>query len=163
MREGFMEYILLTVGLLLMIIGLIGAFLPVAPGLPFSYGGLLILQFLYTPFSLIFLIVWALIVVLVGFVLDNVIPAWSTKKFGGSAYGVTGSIIGLIAGLFFPPLGLVVGPLAGAFIGELIAGNTSDKAIKSALGAFVGFLASTGLKVMAAAMMAYYFISGAFL
>ncbi len=158
-----MEYILLSVGLLLMIIGLIGAFLPVAPGLPFSYGGLLILQFLYAPFSLTFLLVWAVIVVLVGFVLDNVIPAWSTKKFGGSAYGVTGSVIGLIAGLFFPPIGLVAGPLLGAFLGELIAGNKSDKALKSALGAFIGFLASTGLKVMAAGMMTYYFISEAFL
>ncbi len=158
-----MEYILLIAGLLLMIVGLIGAFLPVAPGLPFSYGGLLILQFLYAPFSISFLLVWAVIAVVVGFVLDNVIPAWSTKKFGGSAYGITGSVIGLIAGLFFAPLGIILGPLLGAFVGELIAGNKSDKALKSAIGAFIGFLASTGLKVMAAAVMTYYFVSEAFL
>lgn len=152
-----METILLIIGALLIIAGLIGAFLPVVPGLPFSYLALLIIQYLYAPFSLTFLLVWAFIVIMVGFVLDNVIPAWGTKKFGGSPYGVTGSMVGLVAGLFFPPLGFVFGPLIGAFLGELIAGNKSDKALKSAFGSFIGFMAATGLKVMTAAVMAYYF------
>lgn len=152
-----METILLIIGALLIIAGLIGAFLPVVPGLPFSYLALLIIQYLYAPFSLTFLLVWAFIVIMVGFVLDNVIPAWGTKKFGGSSYGVTGSMVGLVAGLFFPPLGFVFGPLIGAFLGELIAGNKSDKALKSAFGSFIGFMAATGLKVMTAAVMAYYF------
>ena len=154
-----MEILIIIVGALLMLIGLAGAFLPVVPGLPFSYLGLLILQFLYAPFSLTFLLVWAFIVVLVGFVLDNVIPAWATKKFGGSPYGVTGSVAGLIAGLFFPPAGFVIGPLVGAFVGEIIAGNKSDMAFKSALGSFVGFMAATGLKVMAAGVMAYHYFA----
>lgn len=154
-----METILLIIGALFILAGLAGAFLPVVPGLPFSYFGLLILQFLYAPFSVLFLIVWAGIVILVGFILDNVIPAWGAKKFGGSSYGVTGSVLGLIAGLFFPPIGFVVGPLIGAFVGEIIGGNSSDKAFKSAFGSFVGFMAATGLKVMAAGMMAYYYFS----
>ncbi len=154
-----MELIILIIGALLMLIGLAGAFLPVVPGLPFSYVGLLILQFLYAPFSLTFLVVWAVIVIIVGFVLDNVIPAWATKKFGGSPYGVTGSVVGLVVGLFFPPIGFVLGPLVGAFLGELIAGNKSDKAFKSALGSFVGFMAATGLKVMAAGVMAYHYFA----
>jgi uncharacterized protein YqgC (DUF456 family) len=152
-----MELILIIFGAILILAGLIGAFLPVVPGLPFSYLGLLILQFLYAPFSLTFMLVWAVIVIVVGLVLDNVIPAWATKKFGGSPYGITGSVIGLVVGLFFPPVGFVLGPLAGAFLGELIGGNTSDKAFKSALGSFSGFMAATGLKVMAAGVMAYYY------
>ena len=154
-----MELIIIIIGALLMLIGLAGAFLPVVPGLPFSYTGLLILQFMYAPFSITFMIVWAVIVIVVGFILDNVIPAWATKKFGGSAYGVTGSVVGLIAGLFFPPIGFVIGPLVGAFAGEIIAGNKSDKAFKSALGSFAGFMAATGLKVMAAGVMAYHYFA----
>lgn len=155
-----MELIWIILGSLFIIAGLIGAFLPIVPGLPFSYLGLVILQFLYSPFSISFMIFWALIVVLVGFVLDNIIPAWGTKKFGGTPYGITGSVIGLIAGIFFfPPLGFVVGPILGAFIGELIGGASSDKAFKSALGSFLGFMAATGLKVIAALVMGWYYFS----
>ncbi|MDR9417023.1 MAG: DUF456 domain-containing protein [Gracilimonas sp.] len=154
-----METIILIIAALLIVIGFIGAFLPVVPGLPISYAGLLILQLTAAPFSLTFMLVWAGITILFGFVLDNVIPAWATKRSGGSAYGVTGSIVGLIAGLFFPPVGFIIGPLAGAFAGEIIAGQKSDRAIKSALGAFVGFMAATGLKVIAAGMMGFYFFT----
>lgn len=154
-----MEIIWVILGAAFIIAGLIGAFLPVVPGLPFSYVGLLILQLLHTPFSVTFMLVWLAIILVVSFVLDNVIPAWATKKSGGSPYGVTGSVLGLVVGLFFPPIGFVIGPLLGAFIGEIISGQKSDRALKSALGAFAGFMAVTGLKVMAAGMMAYYYFA----
>lgn len=154
-----MEIIWIILGAAFIIAGLIGAFLPVVPGLPFSYIGLLILQILHAPFSLAFMLVWLGVVILFGFVLDNVIPAWATKKSGGSAYGVFGSMIGLVAGLFFPPIGFVIGPLMGAFIGEMISGQRSDRALRSALGAFAGFMAATGLKVMAAGVMAFYYFT----
>lgn len=154
-----METFILIIGSLFILAGLVGAFLPVVPGLLFSYVGLLILQFLHAPFSLTFLLVWAGIVILFGFVLDNVLPAWVTKKSGGSAYGITGSVIGLMVGLFFPPLGFIIGPLVGAFIGELITGQKSDRAFKSALGAFAGFMTATGLKVIAASIMAFYYFT----
>ena len=156
-----MEILLVVLGALCIIAGLIGAFLPVVPGLPFSYAGLLFVQWAYSPFSTGFLLIWAGIVIALMF-LDNAIPAWGTKKFGGSQLGVTGSIVGMIVGLFFPPLGFIFGPLVGAFIGEIIAGNKSDKALKSALGSFVGFMAATGLKVIAASVMGWYFFVNAF-
>jgi len=153
-----MEIIWIILGILLIIVGLIGAFLPVMPGLPFSYIGLLVLQLTQSPFSITFMIVWLAIVVLLMF-LDNALPTWGTKKFGGTAYGIWGSIIGLIVGIFFPPFGFVLGPLIGAFVGEIIGGNKTDKALKSALGSFAGFMAATGLKVMAASVMAYYYFA----
>ncbi|MEX0607965.1 MAG: DUF456 domain-containing protein [Balneolaceae bacterium] len=154
-----MEILWIILGAIFIIIGLIGAFLPIIPGLPFSYLGLIILQLVYAPFTLTFFIVWGIIVALISFVLDSAIPAWSTAKFGGSTYGITGSVVGLVAGVFFPPLGFIFGPLIGAFIGEIIAGNKSDKALKSAFGAFIGFMAATGLKVIAAGVMAWYYFS----
>lgn len=152
-----MEIFLIIIGVILMLVGLLGALLPVMPGLPFSYLGLLLIQYLYQPFSATFLVIWAVIVVTL-MVLDNVIPSWGTKRFGGSSAGVTGSVVGMIVGIFFPPLGFLIGPLLGAFLGELIAGNSSGKALKSAWGSFIGFLTATGLKLIAAMTMTFYFI-----
>jgi len=153
-----METLLIIIGALFITAGLIGSFLPVVPGPPLSYLGLLTLQLTSShSFSLSFFIIWALVVVAL-MVLDNVIPAYGAKKFGGSAYGIWGCMLGMGIGIFFPPLGLVLGPLAGAFLGELVGGKKSEQAFRSAWGSFVGFLASTVLKVMASAMMGYYFV-----
>lgn len=154
-----METILIILGALFIIAGLLGSFLPVLPGPPLSYIGLLVLQLCSpAPFSMQFLVIWALITGAV-MVLDNLIPAYGTKKFGGSPYGVAGSIIGLIAGFFFPPAGLVVGPIGGAFLGEILGGKTSDRALRAAWGSFLGLLGSTLLKVIVSGMMAWYFFA----
>ena len=154
-----MDIIWIGLGILFILIGLIGAFLPVLPGLPFSYLGLLVLQLTESaPFSVSFLVIWGVIIAVI-YVLENLLPMYTTKKFGGSAYGATGSTIGMILGmLFFPPLGFFLGTLVGAFVGELIDTPDIQKALKSAWGSFVGFLTGTALKVTAAAMMAFYFI-----
>jgi len=153
-----MEIIWIVLGLILIISGFIGSFLPIIPGPPLSFAGLLMVQLTSNhPFSMQFLLFWA-IVVLVLMVLDNVIPAYSTKKFGGSPWGIGGSITGLAIGFFFPPLGIIIGPLTGALLGELLAGKRTHQALRSALGSFVGFLINTLLKVMASTLMGYYFI-----
>lgn len=151
-----METVLLIVGGICVIGGLIGSFVPVLPGTPITYCGLLALQLATQPFSTGFMLLWLGIVIILQ-VLDNVIPAYGTKKFGGSLYGIWGSIVGALAGLFFLPVGIIVGPLAGAFLGELIGGQTSDQAMRSAFGSFMGFLGNILLKVIASGMMTYYF------
>jgi len=152
-----METIFIIIGALLIIAGFIGSFLPVVPGPPLSYLGLLVLQLTSAhPFSWQFFITWALVVIAL-MILDNVIPAYGTKKFGGSAYGIWGCMLGMVVGIFFSPIGLIIGPLAGAFIGELVGGKKSDQAMRSAFGSFMGFLASTVLKVAASGLMGYYF------
>ena len=82
------------------------------------------------------------------FVADYVVGAWGVKKFGGSRYSVIGSTLGIIVGAFFFPIGLVVGPFAGAFVGELIAGSNPGKAVKVSLGSLLGLLSSTIVKVV---------------
>lgn len=157
-----METFLIIVAALFIIAGFIGSFLPVIPGTPVTYGGLLILQLATQPFTTNFLLIWALIIVAI-MVLDNVIPAYGTKKFGGSAYGIWGSILGMVVGIFFfPPFGMIIGPLAGAFVGELIGGKTSDRALKSAIGSFVGLFVNILMKVIASGVMAYYFVVNVF-
>ena len=153
-----MDYILIGLGIILMITGLFGCVLPLLPGPPLNYAGLLLLHFTTGfQFSTRFLVIWSIVTIVV-YALDYVIPVWGTKKFGGSKRGVWGSMIGLIAGMFFfPPFGIIIGPFVGAVIGELTAGKDSKAALKSGFGSFVGFLTGTILKLIASGMMTWYF------
>ena len=153
-----MDYVLIGLGIILMITGLLGCILPILPGPPLSYLGLLTLHFTERyEFSGSFLVLWGLITAFV-YGLDYVIPVWGTKKFGGSKRGVWGSIIGMVIGFFFfPPLGIIFGPFFGAVIGEFSAGKDSLAAFKSGFGSFIGFFTGTILKIIASGTMTYYF------
>ena len=155
-----MELLWIIIGALLIIFGLIGSFLPVIPGLPFSFVGLLMLQLTSNPpFSVMFFVYWALIVVVV-MSLESIIPAAGAKRFGGSREGIIGCLLGALIGLFFfPPFGIVIGPMIGAFAGEIYSGKQSDQALRAAFGSFVGFFVGTVIKVATALVMAYYFFT----
>jgi uncharacterized protein len=153
-----MEYLWIILGFILVIVGIIGSILPLIPGPPIAYVGLLIQQLRpEKPFSTQFLIIWLLIVVVI-VVLDYLIPIWGTKKFGGTKYGAWGCTIGFLAAFWMGPWGIIIGPFVGAFIGEMMANPDSRKAFKSALGSFVGFLLGSFLKIVACFMMLYYLI-----
>jgi len=153
-----MDVVLIIIGIILLLIGIIGCIIPGIPGPPIAYFGLL-LQIFKTenPFTPKFLIIWALITVAVS-ILDYVVPAVGTKKFGGSKRGVWGSIIGLFVGIFFfPPIGLIIGPFLGAFLGELTGGKETQAALKAGFGSFIGFITGVALKLVVTGLMAYYF------
>jgi uncharacterized protein YqgC (DUF456 family) len=159
-----MDIFLVVLGAILMIVGILGCFLPILPGPPISFVALLLLQWTErAPFSSDTLWTWGLVTVAVT-VLDYVVPIYGTKKFGGTKRGVWGSTIGLLIGIFFfPPLGIIIGPFVGAFLGEMSNGNVDNKtALRSAFGSFVGFLVGTGLKLVASGWMAWLFISNMF-
>lgn len=144
-----MDTILIIVGFILMILGLLGSFLPVLPGPILSWFGFVALYFTKTITTNYWILVTTLIITIIITVADYVIPAKGTKQFGGTKYGVWGTNIGLIIGLFFPPIGFIIGPFLGAFVGEMIY-NSNDKngALKAAMGSFIGFLVSTFMKFM---------------
>jgi uncharacterized protein YqgC (DUF456 family) len=152
--------ILLTAGgAALMILGIVGCFLPVIPGPPLSFVGLLLLHFSgYAEFSFEFLLVMGAIAVIVT-IMDYIVPVWGTKKFGGSKAGMWGAAIGLVLGLIFlPPLGIIIGPFAGAVIGEAITGKDAANSFKAGLGSLLGLMIGIGLKLAASIAMIYYFI-----
>jgi len=152
--------ILLAAGAgLLLFIGFLGTFVPVIPGAPLAWVGLLLAFFSKScDISLTVLIICAVAAVLVS-ILDNIFPVLATKKSGGSKAGTIGATIGLIAGLFIGPIGIIAGPFAGAFIGELIHDSrNTDRAFKAAWGAFLGFLCGTGIKMIAVAAFITVFV-----
>jgi uncharacterized protein YqgC (DUF456 family) len=155
-----MELALVIISGLFLIIGLLGSILPILPGPILSWLGILILHFTeYAEYSTTFLVVTAVIMIVIS-VLDYFIPIWGTKKFGGTKAGVTGSTVGLVVGLFFPPIGLIIGPFAGALIGEILANRQEfKKALRSATGSFLGFLVGTGLKLVYCGVLFYYFFA----
>lgn len=154
-----MDILIYVISGILMLIGIIGCFLPIMPGPPLSYVGLLLLQLTEpAPFTINFLLLWAVLTV-VAQGLDYVVPTYGTKRYGGSRAGVWGSVGGLIIGLlFFPPFGIIIGPMIGAFVAELMTGRNRKDALRSAWGSFVGFLLGTLIKLIACFMMTYYFI-----
>lgn len=157
-----MDYFLLALAILLIIIGIIGCLVPVLPGPPLSYAGILILHFTrYAEYPRNLLIILGVVAGIVT-VLDYFVPIWGTKKFGGSKYGVRGATIGLIVGLFFGPPGIILGPFIGAIIGEMIFKDDFKYAIKAGFGSLLGFLTGIGLKLAASFTITFYFIKGFF-
>jgi uncharacterized protein len=146
-----MDALLLIIGLICVIVGVFGSFMPVLPGPSVSWLGLLLLYMTDAIPNNYWVLTITLVITIGITVLDYVIPAKGTKKFGGSSYGVWGTNIGLLVGLFFIPipLGFVIGAFLGAFLGELIY-NSQDKqrAFKAATGSLLGFLASAFMKFM---------------
>ncbi len=136
-----------------MLVGIIGCIIPGLPGMPVAYVGLWIAQATErVNFSWQMLLIYGLVVVVLT-VLDYIVPAWGTKKYGGSSYGVWGSTIGVFVGLFAGVWGVIIGPLVGAVIGELISGKAVGEAFKAGWGSFVGILFSTVLKLICCGMM----------
>ncbi len=154
-----METVLIVLGVILMLIAISGCVIPGLPGPPLGYLAILLQELRDpAPFSLKFMLIWLLITGVV-VVLDYLIPGAGVKKLGGSRYGIAGAIIGVVIGLvFFPPAGVVIGPLAGALTGELIAGRKMHVAFKAALGSVAGILAGVILKLITVFMMIWYFI-----
>ena len=155
-----MEIFLVTLGVLLMILGILGSFLPIIPGPLTSWFGILVLHFTEgVQLSNTFLIVTLVIDILI-YVLDYIIPAIGTKRFGGSKEGMIGTTLGLVIGLITPiPFGIIIGPFIGALIGEMIHRNDINKALKAAFGSFLGFIASTFLKFIVAIIYLGLFIA----
>ncbi|MBP5603453.1 MAG: DUF456 domain-containing protein [Treponema sp.] len=152
--------ILLTIlAVILLIVGFLGTFVPVIPGAPLAWVGILLAYFSsYNDISLVCLIITGVVAVAVS-VLDNFLPVLMTDKVGGSKAATVGSTIGLIAGFFLGPAGIIAGPFLGALVGEMIhSGGNFSTSIKAAWGAFLGFLLGTGIKMIAVGFFIWIFV-----
>ena len=115
-----MDIALSVAAFLLSIVGIVGCIVPALPGVVLSYAGLLCAYFTsYSSMSPAAIWLWLAITVAVS-VADYFLPAWMTRRFGGSRSGAIGATVGVFAGFFFfPPVGIILGPFFGAVLGEL--------------------------------------------
>lgn len=149
---------------ILMLIGLIGSILPILPGIPLAWVGLLIYA-IGTDFQRISIVttIVFLVITLVVMAAGYFAPMIGAKKYKASRGGIIGSFLGLIIGIIvFNVWGLILGPFLGALAGELIVKKPPEQAVKSAFGTLVGFIAGTLLQVIVILVMAGFFLSSLF-
>lgn len=154
-----MEIALIIIAVILSLLGIVGSVIPALPGPPLSWIGLLLMRFAVgEAVSTTLLIVTGTIMVAIT-LLDYFAPVWFTGLGGGSKAATRGSMIGLIAGLFFfPPIGMIIGPIAGAFAGELMTKSTPGKAFGVAMLSLLSFLLTTGIKLIYTFVAAFYIV-----
>ena len=157
-----MDIALAVIGTALVLLGFIGSILPIIPGPPISWVGLLLLKWTHyitdhgeAYGNALWILLFFVILVTI---LDYVVPIMGTKKFGGSKRGVWGATIGVVVGLFFGPPGIIIGPFLGAYIGEITTGKKERDALRAAWGSFVGFLLGVGLKLMVCGAILFFFV-----
>ena len=146
------------IGWVLIAIGTIGCFLPVLPGPPIAYAALFLALARgdhSSPGVSTFVVAGAVMAVVL--VLDWIVPTLGAKKFNCSRLGMLGCFIGTIVGLFFLPLGVVLGPFIGALAGELVSGKPFGLSLKGAFGALLGYVGGVLLKVACCGFIAYQF------
>ena len=149
-----MDILVIVLAIILMVGGIAGCFLPILPGAPMTYAGLLLLHFTgLAHFSTTQLIVW-LIVVVVLQVVDYITPLLGSKYSGGTSFGNRGCVAGTLLGLFFMPWGIILGPFLGAVAGEMMGGSDFPHAVRAGIGTLIGFLLGTLLKVI----VCFYFL-----
>ena len=149
-----MDILIMVLAIILMVGGIAGCVLPILPGAPLAYAGLLLLHFTgLAHFATVQLIVW-LIVVVVLQVVDYITPLLGSKYSGGTSFGNRGCVAGTLLGLFFMPWGIILGPFLGAVAGEMMGGSDFPHAVRAGIGTLIGFLLGTLLKVI----VCFYFL-----
>jgi len=148
------DTLLSVLAVLFGVVGCVGCIIPVLPGVMLVYAGYICLYFCsYAEVSVTWLVVFGVLTLLVS-ILDYVLPSYMTKKFGGSKAGERGAMAGVIAGMFFGPIGIIVAPFVGAVIAELINDNSDrQRALRSGLGSFLSFFIGTGAKLAVSVWM----------
>lgn len=148
------DVLIYIVSFLLFVGGIVGCVLPVLPGTPLAYAGLLLLHFTgRADFSTTQLVTWLIIVVVLQIV-DYITPLLGSKYSGGTDFGNRGCMAGTILGMFFMPWGIILGPFIGAVAGEVLGGRDLPHAIKAGIGSLLGFLFGTLMKVV----VCFYFL-----
>lgn len=149
----------------LMIVGLVGCIIPIIPGHLFILGGAIAYRLLKGAEAGIEW--WGITILVLLLAISQTFEIMSgslgSKWFGGSKWGAIGALVGGIVGLFFFPIGLLVGPLAGAFGFEMLFAKkkTRDSAV-SGVGSVVGTLAGMGFKIVVGILMITWFFLDVF-
>ncbi len=147
MSTDLLQLLIIGIAIIISLIGVVGCLLPVLPGPLLSYAALLLVRFATDiPVSWQLLAVFGAVTLFVS-VVDTILPLYMPKKFGSSGWGITGATVGLLIGLFLPPLGFIIGPFIGALAFEYAKSRDAANAFVAGLGSFFGFMIGTVIKI----------------
>lgn len=140
--------IILTIGILLVFIGLIGLIFPILPGPALIFAGLVLAawaeDFAHTGIKTITILA---VLAILAHVIDFMAGAFGVKKFGASRWASFGALIGALVGVFFGFIGVLIGPFIGAFLGEFMVKNHIQSATRAGIGSWLGIILGTVAKV----------------
>jgi uncharacterized protein YqgC (DUF456 family) len=152
--SSFLPIVLDIVATALIALGLAGAIVPAVPGIPLIFIGIWLIagvdHYRHVGYG------WLIGIATVGAVgvsIDLLAGVLGVKRVGASKLAVLGALLGTIIGLFLGLPGLLLGPFAGAVIGELVAGGSIQRSANVGLGAWLGLMFGTILKLAASLMM----------
>ena len=132
-----------------MLLGLIGCFIPIIPSPITSWFGFLVLYLSSNVIIESDFLIFTLVISILIFLADFILPMLTAKKFGGSKKGVLGTGIGLFLGFFIMgPSGVLVGACIGSILGELLNNTNGNKIILGAIGSIFGILSGIFLKLL---------------
>ncbi len=137
-----------VIAALLIVGGLLGTVLPAIPGVPLIFGGMLLAAwadgFAHVG-GLTLIILGAL--TLIALAVDFIAGVAGARRVGASRQAVVGAALGTLVGFFFGIPGLVLGPFVGALLGEIGAGSGLHRATGVGVGAWLGFMIGSLLKL----------------
>ena len=155
-----MTELLWVVGVALVVVGLAGILLPALPGTVLIVAGLVIAAWAdgFSRVGAVPLVIIGIIGAATYFV-DVAAGALGVKHLGASPRAMLGATLGTVAGLFFGLPGVIIGPFAGAVLGELTLHRDLARAGKAGVGAWIGFAIGTAIKVGMAFLMIAIFVA----
>jgi uncharacterized protein YqgC (DUF456 family) len=144
----------------LIVIGVIGTFLPVLPGVALVFGGMLLAAWIdgFQRVGWITLVILGLLTALV-FVVDIVSGFLGAKRVGASKLAIVGAAIGTVVGLFFGIIGILIAPFIGAVLGEVIARGQLAPAARVGVATWIGMLVGTLAKFALVLAMVGVFVA----
>ena len=161
MPPSFILYLLSAV---LVVLGVVGVILPALPGIPLVFAGLLLAAWTddFQHVGWIPLLILGLLT-LASLLIDIFSTTLGAQRMGASKKALWGATIGTIVGLFFFPLGLVVGPFAGAMLGEYLHERRLRHSAKVGAATWIGILLGIAFKLALAFAMLGLFAAAWFL
>jgi uncharacterized protein YqgC (DUF456 family) len=143
-----MELALYVAGFAVMAVGIAGLVLPALPGSPLIFAGALAVAWAedfarigrgtLTAVGVLAVLIW---------LVDLAASVLGARVFGASRWAVIGAGVGVLVGLFLGPVGILLGPAVGAIVFEYARNPDFQRAAKAGLGAFVGFVLGSAVKL----------------
>ncbi len=144
-------------------IGIAGTILPILPGTVMILSGFIIYGLIagFEGMGIYFFVGQSILVAL-SYLVDFIATALGVKMYGGSKAAIWGAVAGSLLIFVLGPIGLLIGPLAGAILGELLMGEQLRQSMRAGFGSFLGLMGGSLAKLVISCFMVGWFLIAVF-